>query len=187
MKSSILEAKYFESQDPDEKVILVVRKHPLVLAYSFLAGGMIAISLLVLYFTFRYLNVISGEEITALAGLLVYFFILYTLLFTFNGWLVKYLDILILTTKHLVVIRQEGLFKRGVSVLDLGAIQDVAIKQTGILQTLFGFGQIVIQTAGEIPNFVYSGVANPSNIQDSVMDAKSKLSKKNHLTSAKKE
>jgi len=177
-KDQIESGKYFESQDPNEEIILVIRKHPLVLASSFFAGIMIIISTIFLYLMLSYLGIISGEKITAVAVLFVYFVLLFTTILTFNGWLVKYLDILILTTKHLVVIKQDGLFKRGTSVLDLASIQDIAVKQTGVFQTFFNFGEIVIQTAGEIPNFVYSGVANPSKIKDIIRDTRGSLKNK---------
>lgn len=179
-KSRDKKEKYFESQDPDESVILIVRKHPFVLASPFLAGFMIVIAVLLLYLVLVSLNFLNLDSFRIIVELIIFLIIIYTLLYSFKGWLIKYLDILVLTSKHLVVIRQDGLFKRSVSVLDLSTIQDVAVKQHGILQTLIGFGKINVQTAGEAPNFVYSGVGSPGNIQDAVMGAKDSFTKKNH-------
>lgn len=180
MKRKEEQFKYFESQDPDENIILIVRKHPLVLASPFIMGTVMAISVITLYSLFLLMNVIMDGLVRAVFIWLVFVTLLYIPLLSFKAWLIKYLDILILSSKHLVVIQQDGLFKRGVSVLDLGTIQDVAIRQHGILQTLFGFGKIDVQTAGEAPNFVYSGVGNPATIQDAIMDAKEAYLKRNH-------
>ncbi len=164
--------KYFESQDPDEKVIAIVRKHSLVLMTPFVVLSLFILVVITLYALLDYLGAISNTFSNSIARGIFGLLILYATLYSFTSWLIKYLDILILTNKHLVIIRQDGLFMRGVSVLDLGTIQDVATKQHGFIQTIFGFGKIDVQTAGEAPNFVYSGVANPISIQDAIMDAK---------------
>lgn len=172
--------KYFDSQDPDEDIILVVRKHYLVLSSPFAVGFLMIISIIALYFMVNYQGFLTNRSAELGAILTIFTGIIYTILFSFKGWLIKYLDILVLTTKHLVVIRQDGLFRRGVSVLDLSTIQDVAIRQHGVIQTIFGFGKIDVQTAGEAPNFTYSGVGNPGSIQDAIMDAKGEFTKKSH-------
>lgn len=179
-KKSQTQYKYFDSQDSDENIILVVRKHYLVLSSPFAVGVLMIISIIALYFIVNYQGFLTNRPAELGAILATFAGIIYTILFSFKGWLIKYLDILVLTTKHLVVIRQDGLFRRGVSVLDLSTIQDVAIRQHGVIQTIFGFGKIDVQTAGEAPNFTYSGVGNPGSIQDAIMDAKENFTKKSH-------
>lgn len=164
--------KYFESQDPNEKIELVIRKHKLVLAMPFIFAGVIIFFIFVLYFLALFINGLESEVVRALVWTAISLTIPFVILFSFMVWLIKYLDILILTNKRLVVIRQDGLFRRGVSVLDLGTIQDVSAKQHGVLQTFFGFGKVNVQTAGEAPNFVYSGAAEPAKIQDKIIEAK---------------
>lgn len=164
--------KFFDSQDPDENIILVVRKHGIVLASSFIVAGIFILIVSILYGVAEFTDIIKNELARAITLAIVSLLVLFTLLYAFIGWLIKYLDILILTSKHLVIIRQDGLFKRGMSVLDLSCIQDVATMQHGVLQTFLGYGKVDVQTAGEAPNFAYNGVGNPNEIQDAIMDAK---------------
>ncbi len=164
--------KLFEAQDPDERIILVVRKHKLVLATSFIGAILISIIILVFYFLMTQTEIFATEQAQAIAVVIISLAFLYVLLFSFSAWLIKYLDILILTSKRLVVISQNGLFRRSISTLDLSTIQDVAVDQKGIFETFLNFGKVTVQTAGEMPNFVYKGVGKPCEIQDAVMDAK---------------
>ncbi|MDD3480950.1 MAG: PH domain-containing protein [Patescibacteria group bacterium] len=172
------EMKYFESQDKDENVILVVRKHKLVLSMSFLVAAIIILFSLGLYIAAASQNILENNTLRAAIITIISVIYLFSLLYSFMIWLIKYLDILILTNKHLVIVRQDGLFKRGTSILDLSTIQDVCTRQSGVLQTVLNFGKIDIQTAGETPNFTYSGVGSPASIQDAVMDAKELYVKK---------
>lgn len=164
--------KLFESQDKDENVILVVRKHKLVLSLSFLVAAIIIVFSVGLYAVASSQNILTNDTVRATVITVISLIFIFSLLYSFMIWLIKYLDILILTNKHLVIIRQDGLFKRSTSILDLSTIQDVCTKQNGVIQTVLNFGKIDIQTAGETPNFAYSGVGSPSAIQDAIMDAK---------------
>ena len=40
-------------------------------------------------------------------------------------------------------------------------IQDVTVSQGGVSQTVFNYGTVLIQTAGEIPNIEFQLVPNP--------------------------
>lgn len=174
----IINKKYFEAQDPDEKVLVTVRKHKLVLAAPFIGAFFLVLVLTVLLTLMFKANILASELAKAVAVAVSSLAFLYILLYSFIAWLIKYLDILILTSKRLVIIGQNGLFKRSISTLDLPTIQDVAVDQKGVIQTFLNFGKITVQTAGEMPNFVYTGVSRPCEIQDAVMDAKELYIKK---------
>jgi len=40
-------------------------------------------------------------------------------------------------------------------------IQDIKAKKAGLLQTFFDYGDIFVQTAGELPNFEIESVPHP--------------------------
>ncbi|MEX1113527.1 MAG: PH domain-containing protein, partial [Patescibacteria group bacterium] len=80
-------------------------------------------------------------------------------------WLDYYLDVGVVTDKRVVDIDQLGLFRRNVDELDCKVIQDVTVSRHGFLQTIFNFGNLEIQTAGERRNFEFRGIPNPEEIQ----------------------
>ncbi len=179
MKENNIQKKYFASQDPDENVILIIRKHKLVLWLPFISATVFGVLLFSFYGLFEYTDLINLNSLArAIIVCVISIMFLFTILYAFTSWLIKYLDILILTSKHLVIVRQNGIFSRDVSTLDLATIQDVATSQHGVIQTMFNFGKVIVQTAGEMPNFVYNNVGNPNDIQDAIMDAKELYIKK---------
>lgn len=57
------------------------------------------------------------------------------------------------------VINYESLFARKVSSADWSQVQDITVRQSGIFSNVFGYGDLLIQTASEIPNIGLKYVA----------------------------
>jgi uncharacterized membrane protein YdbT with pleckstrin-like domain len=81
-----------------------------------------------------------------------------------------YLDVWVLTDQRLIDIDQKGLFAREVAVLRLDKIQDVTTKQSGIFPTIFGYGNVHLQSAGTEREFIIYYVRNPKKIRDLLME-----------------
>jgi methyl-accepting chemotaxis protein len=47
-------------------------------------------------------------------------------------------------------------------------VQDVSADKSGFLRTVFDFGDVIIQTAGENPNFTFEGVPHPEQVVDQI-------------------
>lgn len=165
--------KYFESQEDDEQVVFVIRRHPLFLGVPFLFGGLLLlVELIIAVFGGPYVAemfVGMGEAIFISIMCLA---VLFTGLYMFISWLIRYLNIIILTTEHLVEIEQPAIFSRKVSELDLDCVEDATASQGGFLATMFHFGDVLIQTAGELPNFHFTGIENPNGVQQKIMETK---------------
>lgn len=80
----------------------------------------------------------------------------------------------VITNKHVVDVDQIGLFNREVSTLRLEEIQDVTAKVNGPLQTMLGYGTLIIQTAGERENFVFDYVPEPYKLENYIIELRSK-------------
>lgn len=63
---------------------------------------------------------------------------------------------LIITDRNITQILQYGLFNRKVSQLNLVNVEDVTSLQQGFFSTIFGYGVLKIETAGEQANFHFS-------------------------------
>lgn len=166
--------RYFETQEKSEKVILIVRLHWSVLILPFVYGTL-ATAVIV---GFAYLALQNGFSSASIpfAGLIFRAVLSLSFLFgtfyIFSSWLTRYLNVFILTNEHIVDIKQIAFFSRKISTLALDSIEDVAIQKKGLLPSLFDFGDIMIQTAGELPNFVLKRIADPEGIQRAIMEAK---------------
>ena len=92
----------------------------------------------------------------------IYFFVRFTM------W---YFDLWIITNKRLVDIEQRAFFFRKISTLYMEKVEDITIDTKGILQTLIGYGTIVVQTAAEEREFRIIDVDNPERVKQIIFSS----------------
>lgn len=127
----------FKGQHPNEEVLMMFRKHPVVMR----RGLIYAMVGLLLGTVPSLINpVMSWLWIGLLAGLLL------SLIIMFPYWIAWYYSMFIITDERYIQMTQKGLFHRSVSDLSLKHIQSLNYQVAGIEQTLLGFGTIVMQT-----------------------------------------
>ncbi len=162
--------RYFESQLPDEKVILLIRRHFLAILPHVITASLVYLLGLLLVFVLPLLvpALVSGFTYNIYV-LLVSCLFLFNTAYFFHNWILHYLHVAILTDDHFVEVAQNGLFVRKVSQMSLDKIQDVSASQKGIVHTMFNLGTVDVQTAGELPNFVIELVPDPNAIAQKIM------------------
>lgn len=161
----------FPGQEPDEKIILVLRRH----AWHLFKMIFIYAVLLILPFLLHYILIIDTEALATALGLLfykmflsLYYFALIT--FFYRSWIDYYLDIWVITSERIVNIEQQGLFSREISSFRLFRIQDVSADVKGLLSTFFHFGDVHVQTAGAESNFIFKQVPDPYRVTKKIME-----------------
>lgn len=164
--------KHLIRQKDYEKIIKVVRRDGIVLFGSLLFYMILFFAPVILYFLFQnYLPVILENYIwqpVLFLGLSIFY--LSCWIFLFTAFLDYYLDFWVITNDRLLNIEQKGIFSRTVSEMDLYKIQDATSEVQGILATLFGFGNIHIQTAGEEKRFELRQIPAPHEVRKLIMD-----------------
>lgn len=153
----------------NETILLTVRKHWFVLVGETIFLLFLLCLPLLVVLAFKILDTdhiikISGS-ITALFIFASSVFLLFLWTSFFMIWTDYYLDILIVTNRHIIDVEQKGLFSRELSTFRLDKIQDVTAETNGVIQTFLSFGTIHIQTAGEDQDFVVRGIPNPFEIK----------------------
>ena len=162
MNNKVKQEYHFPGQHKNEKVILLLRRHPFILLGNVLAIGFfiflliafwaLGINFLPDFFEPPYLN------FTIFASII---WILFLWLYTFIIWADYYLDVWIITNERLLDIEQKGLFHRIISELRLSKIQDITSEVPGFIPTFFHFGNISIQTAAEQERFRLDQIPHP--------------------------
>lgn len=160
----------FPSQDSDEHVFLLIRKHWFnYVIFGFLAFlALIPVSLVAAYWYYNAATISPDTELGIILGLSA--FLLFILGVELYGFVDYYLDVDIVTDKRIVDISQNGLFKREISELNLHQIQDVKAKVESMFGTILHFGNVYIQTAGERANFVFDSVPHPYALSKKIID-----------------
>ncbi|OQA04597.1 MAG: hypothetical protein BWY68_00210 [bacterium ADurb.Bin400] len=161
---------YFPSQKDSEEIFLLLRKHWIVYIPFILIAGFMALPLVAAfaYLAYAYDSLTTvAVDIIIVGGSAYLLTILGLLLFGFTDY---YLDIDIITNQRIVDIEQNGLFKRKISELHLDQVQDVSASVSGFFPTLFHYGNINVQTAGERANFVFEAIVHPYRITKIILD-----------------
>jgi membrane protein YdbS with pleckstrin-like domain len=161
---------HLPNQRPNERVELFMRRYwfavlTIIIAFIVLTGTPLAIG-------WFYWDVISvWLESPVLGPLLVIIGSMYFLsiwLFAFLEFTDYYLDTWIVTNERIINIEQEGLFHRTASELDLASVQDTTAEIRGILQTVFTYGNVYVQTAGSKGRFHFKNIDNPEEVKEKV-------------------
>lgn len=156
---------------PDETVILKVRKHWFVLLQESLGTALAGMLPVVLLSIALRTGVLSAEVVPPS---LVWFAYALWLLIVWMAlcviWTVYYLDAWIVTDRRIVNVEQRGLFRRVVTSWRMERVQEVTTHVNNIIETLLGFGSIVVETAGPSDQFArMEGIPNPGRVQNIVM------------------
>lgn len=152
--------KYFEDQFPDEEMLFLFRKHPIVMRKG-LVLGMLGPLIGVLPAAINP-NLGFGWFFGGLGGGVVL-----GLLMFFPSWIAWYFSVFILTDQRLIQIVQKGMFHKSVVDISLSQIQMVNYEVRGVQQTLLGFGTITIQTY--VGDLVIHDVHHPEKIQKKLL------------------
>lgn len=149
----------FETRNKEEKVVLLLRKHPIVnLRWVLIALLMIFAPLTLGYFpivdflppNFRFASIVGWYLIT--------------FAFVFESFLSWFFDVNIVTDERIVDIDFHNLIYKVVAETDIDKIQDITFKVGSVVRTIFDYGDVYIQTASGFQNFEFLSVPHPSRV-----------------------
>jgi len=89
---------------------------------------------------------------------------LLTFAFSLEKFLSWFFNVNIITDERIVDIDFPSILYKDISETKIDQIQDVSIKVGGFIRSLFNFGDVLIQTAGAVPEIHFSAVPNPEQV-----------------------
>jgi uncharacterized membrane protein YdbT with pleckstrin-like domain len=155
-----------------EKPQIFMRKHPVILF------GQIALYLFLACLPFI-ASVVLGDVVGSwLAAdvlgpvilLLLSLFELFVVTLLYSAFMDWYLDVWVVTDERIIDVNQHGVFGREIAELQLAKVQDVASEQRGAFATIFGYGKIRVQSAGERVQFEFDGIPKPNEIARMILE-----------------
>lgn len=151
-------ANVFKGQYEGEEVLLVFRKHPVVMR-----KGLILFMLAILLGTIpSFIKPELSYFYAGIGGGTVLGMIL-----ALPSWVYWYFSVYIVTDQRLIQISQKGFFHKKVVDLALNQVQMVNYEVSGIQETLLGFGTINVQTF--VGDLVIHDVHKPAHIQHELL------------------
>jgi uncharacterized membrane protein YdbT with pleckstrin-like domain len=79
---------------------------------------------------------------------------------------------ILITDKNITQVLQKGLFNRQMSQLSFANVEDVTSIKKGIFATMFNFGTLKIETAGEQEHFIFEYCPNPNEYAKQILEAR---------------
>lgn len=150
---------FFASQHAEEKVLLLLRQHPVTqLGWIF-----IVTFLGVLPFLFQsvgLLNFLPADY--QFASLIGWYLLLFG--YALESFLSWFYNVYIITDERIVDVDFSNLLYKNISSAKIEKIEDVTNEAKGILATVFNFGTVKIQTAGTMTEFDFVNVPQPAKV-----------------------
>jgi uncharacterized membrane protein YdbT with pleckstrin-like domain len=173
--------------DNEEHIIKIVRKHWYSIAVGsvplVVAGFLPVVIFIVLLFFREYLPVEEMQQHISVSMVLYVSSLWWLILWMsfFYNLTDYYLDAWIITNKRIVHVEQKGLFSRRISTVSLDRIQDVTSSVHGIIATWLRFGNVRVQSAGEMQKFLIDSVPDPNEIKQRIIEERNKLVQTNNF------
>lgn len=156
----------FETQEEEERVILFLRQHLVVnvpwvvLAIILVFAPSVLLPLLIRNVPF------AIPTSYLLVGTLAWY--MATVGFILTQFLRWYFNIYIVTNERIVDIDFYYLLFKRFSQAELEKIQDISYSTGGIFATVFNYGEVMIETAGEAPNLEFVAVPRPDRVVETI-------------------
>ncbi|MBI4096782.1 MAG: hypothetical protein HY425_03650 [Candidatus Levybacteria bacterium] len=153
----------FQTQKPDEKIILLLRAHFITnIAWIIVSLVLIILPVIILFFLPRLgVNFLSSSQAIRFTGIYVLFYSLIVFSYILINFLHWFYNVFLVTTQRVVDIDYSDIVVHNIAVTNLEHIEDVNYTQSGFIPTIFNYGSLFVQTAGNERNFEALSIPRP--------------------------
>jgi hypothetical protein len=162
----------FEDQEANEQILLLLRRHFITnVPWIFFAVLMLLVPLLLIPLlqsdiVSSFLDLVSPAFL--FVALALYYLIVIG--FILNEYATWFFQVGLITNIRVVDVDFNTLLSRNIAYTDLTDIVDTEAHQRGLLQGIFNFGNVGIQTAGVKANFEFTSIPLPNKVVDALSD-----------------
>jgi len=164
--------------DENEQMIMDVRKHPFGLFLleftGFFITLVVALVPILLAANIESIGLAGGDAGDGFKSLLIVFGLFMGLLALAGTFIAAVLyknNVIYVTNEKLAQLRYLSLFKRTISQLSIGDVQDVSVKQNGLFAHWFNYGTLIVETSGEQQNYTFTYVPKPYMVSQAIVGA----------------
>src|SRR3989338_9364024 len=162
--------------EQDEVILVLAREHKVILIFKLAVWGLIAI----LPFVFEvlinlYFPILLDEPTNIFWQVIKAVFFLNALLGLLIIVTLYYLNVHIVTNKRVLDADQRSVIHHQTTEAHLNKIQDVSADIKGFWRQIFNYGDVHIQSAGDIERIVFESVSDPQEIRRIISDLHKQL------------
>ncbi len=155
----------FENKDKEEKIILMLRQHPIINLVWIVVSAVIFLCPFVLQTIGFFSMFPPGYRLV-----IQMVFILISFVYAIEGFYKWYFNVFFITNKRVMDVDFYNIINRKVTDAELKNIQDVTYMTSGAIGTVFKFGNVLVQTASEIPELIFLRVPDPEKVANVLDD-----------------
>ncbi len=155
----------FDIQDDKEQIVLLVRRHPITnIPWIILSIIILVAPLFISSFAPHDFIPANFQVIIIIAWYLLSF------AYIFEKFLTWFYNVGIVTDERVVDVDFPNILYKSIGQAGLQQIQDTNIKVGGFIRSLFDYGDVLIETAGEIPEIDFEAIPHPSVVAQMIND-----------------
>lgn len=162
----------------EEQLVSILKTHPIYFVLKMLITAFVAFLPIILL---RIISPKDGEFIAQALNIVSVVWFIVSAVVAYFIWYRYQHDMWIVTDQRVIDSTKNHWFHHRMASTDLINIEEMTIERSGIVPTLFGFGDLICQTAGGANAkgaFVFDGVPNPGKVLELVDDLRDKARQK---------
>ena len=157
----------FVNQEPDEKILLFLRRHLITNGPWLFASLFLTIVPPICFF---FLSLAQITIPLALTAILTSFYYLVIISYAFGHFISWFYNIGIVTQKRIIDLDSLNILSHNTTAANFDEIVDIKFNQRGFFQSTFDYGDILIQTEALHTNFEFDATPKPTEVTDIISD-----------------
>ncbi len=154
----------FETQEPGETIVLLLRKHWLTNLSWLLIAVLIIIIPLFLFPAIIVGGVNIGQVPKNFISLLIFGWYLMVFSFILVNFLLWYFTVSIVASERIVDIDFINLLNKKFAETRIARVEDVTMRTGGFIRSFFDYGDVFVQTAAKEAVFQFEAVPHPDQV-----------------------
>lgn len=146
----------------EDQVVCEINRHPFGLFGMYAGVGLMLVVLLVAIMLAPHFVQNISSQVKTFVLLLYVILLAIALLFMYISTFIYKNNRWIITGDSITQVNQAGLFRKESSQLSYANLEDITAEQNGIMQTMFNFGALRAETAGDRSKFFFTYCPNPN-------------------------
>lgn len=151
----------FETQEPGESIILLVRRH-WITNFVWVAIGTLLVILPVFLFPLIAMSgIVPSNFHQSLFSLMILGWYLLTFSYILVNFLLWYFTVSIVTNERIIDIDFINILYKKFAETRIARIEDVTNRTGGFIRALFDYGDVIVQTAAKEAMFEFGSIPHP--------------------------
>ncbi|MBI3887890.1 PH domain-containing protein [Candidatus Microgenomates bacterium] len=158
----------FQGEDDDENIILLMRAHPITNVKWIIIAFLLLIIPAMLFPLLGTAMLPIGGGGSGLAFVLLWISAVFT--YSFINFLYWYFNVYIITNERIIDIDWYSIIFHNTDATRISKIQEVSSFHSGVFASIFDYGHVRVQTAGEQQNFEFDNLPHPDLVSKKIQE-----------------